>query len=416
VRYPDVLETRQVVGDAFGVVRLVAIVELLEDTARELVDEAAQADAPGVRQAALGDGGQLGDDPEVGLGLGHDPRALDLDGNHGSVMQGRAMDLCRRGRGERLVLDRREELLRRATELALDDGPRVLPWKRRGVALQLRELLDDLGRQGVAAAGDHLADLHVGRSELLEQLPERLRSRRDDVFRFAEHDPREPAPEAADRRRIERRVQGDRIDRLVDLLQPIVLEDDVAPRRWQRIEEAPQRGRRPAAGQPGAVEPEQGADDSRGQRVERPDDEEPEQLRGGDPGNVRCQERRDPQDQRVHDHEEQAHRGQQQAPGQGDDQRADEPLDEDEDRGCGEDRDNPGAAQLQDRGLARPERERLRDLDQAEQQDDHDHAGRVGNRLDHESAHRVPRLGCPLPASGQPARLARGLGLARSAA
>ena len=81
----DVLEAGEVVRQPLRVVRLVAVVELLEDASRELVDEAAQADLPGDAQASLGDRGELGDDAEVGLGLRDDPRPLDLD-RHGAVV------------------------------------------------------------------------------------------------------------------------------------------------------------------------------------------------------------------------------------------------------------------------------------------------------------------------------------------
>ena len=109
------------------------------------------------------------------------------------------MDLRgRRGR-ERRLLNRCEQLLGRAIELVLDHLPRVVPREGRGVALELGQFLDHLGRQHVAAAGDHLADLHVGRPKLLQQLAEAGRARHDDQLGLAEDDPGEPPSQAPDR-------------------------------------------------------------------------------------------------------------------------------------------------------------------------------------------------------------------------
>ena len=243
------------------------------------------------------------------------------------------MDLRRRCGRERLVLDRGEQLLRRAVELVLDHLPRVVPREGRGVALELGQFLDHLRRQHVAAAGDHLADLHVGRPELLQQLAEAGRARHDDQLGLAEDDPREPPSQPPDRRRVEGRVEGDGVDDLVDLLEAQVLEDQVAARRRQRIEQPPDRRGPPGGEHLWAVQAEHRARQRGEERVEGGDREEPQQLRLGRARDVGRHERRDPDHERVHDDHEEAERGQEEAPGERDDHRADEPLGEDEDRG-----------------------------------------------------------------------------------
>ena len=68
----DLLELRHRVGEPPGVVRLVPVVELLEDAGRELADDLPDADPAGDREALLGGLRQLLHDAEVGLRLGDD--------------------------------------------------------------------------------------------------------------------------------------------------------------------------------------------------------------------------------------------------------------------------------------------------------------------------------------------------------
>ena len=106
----DLGEPLHPVRQAASVVRLVPIVELLEDTLGELGDDRAEADLACHAQALLRDARQLLDDPEVGLRLGLDPRPLDLDRHERPVVEPRLVDLggrcrCERDRVERLVQD-----------------------------------------------------------------------------------------------------------------------------------------------------------------------------------------------------------------------------------------------------------------------------------------------------------------------
>ena len=110
----DLREAGHPVGEAAGVVGLVAVVELLEDARRELGDDACEADLARDRQPPLRDLGELLDDAEVRLGLGRDPRSLDLDRDERPVVQRRPVDLGRGRGGERLVLERGVQGLGRA--------------------------------------------------------------------------------------------------------------------------------------------------------------------------------------------------------------------------------------------------------------------------------------------------------------
>ena len=298
------------------------------------------------------------------------------------------MHLGRGRRGERLVVDRGVQLLRGLAQLPLDHVPGFLPGEGGRVALQLRQLLDELRRQGVTAARDHLADLHVGRAELLEQDAEALGPRPGlDHVRLAEDLVREPAADPADRRVAQRRVERLRVDQVVDLLQAQVLEDEVAVRRGQRLERPPDLVGPARQAQPRAVEAEHGIQHPAEDRVQGGEHQEPQPRRLRDLRDVGGDERGHPDDQRIHDDEEQTHRGQQQAAREGHDHGANEALAEDEDRSGDQQGDGPRARQLQDGRRLEPERERLCHREQAQEQDDHEDDDRVDDGLDDEAAH-----------------------------
>ena len=126
----DLGEAGHAVREAPRMVSLVPVVELLEDACRELVDDAAEPDLAGHRDAAFGDRRQLLHDAEVGLRLGLDPGPLDLDCHERPVMQRRLVDL-RGGRGrEGHRVERREQLFGRGAELLSDDDHDVVVGER----------------------------------------------------------------------------------------------------------------------------------------------------------------------------------------------------------------------------------------------------------------------------------------------
>ena len=73
----------------------------------------------------------------------------------------------RRGRDGRLV-EPLEQLLERAAEVDLDDGPHVGERLGRHLVAQELELGDQLVGEEALAPGDDLAELHVARAEPLE--------------------------------------------------------------------------------------------------------------------------------------------------------------------------------------------------------------------------------------------------------
>ena len=160
-----------------------------------------------------------------------------FDHDRPAVLERRAMHLRQRGRPERLVVDRAEELVRRLAELLRDQGLGHRPRERRHGALELGELLAPPRRQELLAAAHHLAELHVGRAELLEHHPD-LGCRRQLVQargRRSAQPVDEPAESrqrgAADRDLL--RVAGD--DR-VHLVHADVLDDLVPARDREPVE------------------------------------------------------------------------------------------------------------------------------------------------------------------------------------
>ena len=124
------------------------------------------------RHPTFGELREVLEDVEVGLDDLVDPRSADLEGDHSASGECRAMDLRDRGGGERLGLDRPEDLRRRPAEFLGEDRLDLGERERLDVVAELRQL----GRVGfgeeVGAGAEDLAELHEGRPEVLADHPE----------------------------------------------------------------------------------------------------------------------------------------------------------------------------------------------------------------------------------------------------
>ena len=383
----DGRELRHAIRQATRLVCLVPVVELLEDARCEFGDHRARADLSGHVQTAFGDFRQLLDHPEIRLGLGEDPRTLDLHGHDRSIVESRSVDLGGRCGGERLVFERRIQLLDRPSELGLDHPPGVVPAERSGIVLELRELADPLLGQEIGSAGRHLPDLHVRRAELLEQKPDALGAgHTEHRFGLGEDPHGEPPADAADGGLLERDVEARRVDRLVHLLEAQVLDDHVPARGRQRFEQSPHGVAVGAERRP--VQPEDRFDERREEGVQRRRDEHPDDERFRDGGDTdRTDHGRDPDRQRVDPDDPDAHRREEESSGEGDDHRPGEPVHENEDTAPHEESGDAGPAKRDDRRRFGPEGKRLGDREEAEDEDDGGRDERVDQRLDKETAH-----------------------------
>ena len=97
---------------------------------------------------------QIGFDRRLHVGI------LELGGEPLAVGRARAMHLAERGSGGRLVLELGEFALPARAELRRHAPLHERPAHRRGIALQLLELLDVFGRQQVRDGRHQLGDLH----------------------------------------------------------------------------------------------------------------------------------------------------------------------------------------------------------------------------------------------------------------
>ena len=99
-------------------------------------------------------------------------RALHLHDDLLARLERRRVHLADRSGCERLRIDRREDVLPRHAELLLHHADDLLLAERRDGALQLRELVDHLGRDQVGPRREDLAELRERRPELLERASE----------------------------------------------------------------------------------------------------------------------------------------------------------------------------------------------------------------------------------------------------
>ncbi len=353
-------------------------------------DDPAEAHLARDREALLCDARELLDDAQIRLRLGQDARSLDLDRDQRPVVERGLVDLGRRRGREGHGIEGGVQDLGWRAELLGDDGDDVLVAERGRLALELRQLLDPLGRQDVAPAGHHLADLHVGRAELLEHRPDARRPPGiHEIVGLAQDDAGEPAPDRADRRLGQGDIETGGVDRVVDLLQAQVLDDRVATRRRQAFEEAPDPVASVGA-QIGPVQPEKRIDDRGQGGVQRGTDDDPQPRRVGDDADLdRREDRGQPDRDRVDDHDEQAHGREQESSGQRHENGPREAVDQDEDRRPAGEADEPCAAERDDLGASGAERERLRDRDDPEEQQDDREQDGVDHHLDDETTHGV---------------------------
>ena len=166
----DVLGVRvaDVVADRDGVRGLDLVVELLARPAGELVDDLPRAGrAQHVR--AVDERGDAAHERDVAHEQQPDPGTLHLDGDAAAVVQDRVVHLPDRRAPERLVLERREDVVRGPPELLANDPLDVGVRERRCAVEQLEELKAVRLGQQVEAQREQLAELRPRAAERLER-------------------------------------------------------------------------------------------------------------------------------------------------------------------------------------------------------------------------------------------------------
>ena len=164
----------EVLAQRVRVSRLLAVVELLPDRARELVDQLANVQEVECAHPLLRDARRLVEQRQVGLDLAGRAGALHLDGDDLAVRQHGTMNLADRGGGDGLAVELDEQSLEGVTKVFLDDALDVLVRERPHVVLEAAQLGDDVGRQHVRPHRQELPELDERRAELVEHFPQVL--------------------------------------------------------------------------------------------------------------------------------------------------------------------------------------------------------------------------------------------------
>ena len=118
--------------------------------------------------------GQLLEDPEIGLDLGLNAGAADLQHHSRSVLELGPVHLGDGGSGIGFAFQVNKDLERRAAERLLDLRPERVKGDRRHLAVQGSELRGPRRGQEVLARREHLAKFDEGRPEFLARASDAL--------------------------------------------------------------------------------------------------------------------------------------------------------------------------------------------------------------------------------------------------
>ncbi len=175
LRDHDVGITLEVLGEPLDVARLAREIQLALERAREVAGDLHRQVAARLRHLGLDQLGDVEEDPEIGVDLGADAGAADLEHHRRPILELRAVHLRDRRRAERPRIELAEHLERRPAERALELGQEVVEGDRRDLALELLELGDPVRREEVDAGGHHLPELDERRPQLPEREAQPLR-------------------------------------------------------------------------------------------------------------------------------------------------------------------------------------------------------------------------------------------------
>ena len=169
------VEVTQHGGDVEHVGRFHAEVELLDDRLGEQLDECRRVGQGGDRDAADEVGRQPRHDPQVVAHETVDGGPLDLDDDVLAGAQPRPVDLGDRRRRERRAVERLEHVLEARPEILLDGPAHVVERLGGDLVAAFLELVDQLRREQALTRRDDLAELDVGRPEVLGGQPQPAR-------------------------------------------------------------------------------------------------------------------------------------------------------------------------------------------------------------------------------------------------
>ena len=167
-RNQDVVPPFEVARDALGIAALRGEIQLAPQRHGELLHHLGGSVTAQVRQPGFDDLGQPCQQPQIGFNHVTDTRATHLQHHFAAIAQPRTVGLGQRSSGHRGFIKEGEHLRRRRTEIGLQLFADLLVGQCRDRVLQLGEFGDPVRRQQVDAGGEHLAQLHEGRPEILQ--------------------------------------------------------------------------------------------------------------------------------------------------------------------------------------------------------------------------------------------------------
>ncbi len=142
-------------------------IELVAQGLLELADDLARTQALAVRPQLFHQQRAGVQQRDVLLDHGRDVGPQHLDRDRRAVGKLGEMDLRDRSACDRRSVERLEHRVHRLAVEAGERGDHLLGWKRRDAVLQLGKLVGDVGRQEIAARGEHLAELDEDRPQVL---------------------------------------------------------------------------------------------------------------------------------------------------------------------------------------------------------------------------------------------------------
>ena len=168
VRDQDVGLAPEVAFEALDVVRLGGEIQLAHHRAAKLFEDAHRLIAARLGYFLFDELREMRQQPQVGLYLGFDTRAADLQHDCAAVVQPRAMHLRDGGGSRRLPFEIDEGFRVRRAERPLDHRQDLFERHRRRVAAQAREFRGPLRWEQILAHREHLPQLDEGGAELFE--------------------------------------------------------------------------------------------------------------------------------------------------------------------------------------------------------------------------------------------------------
>ena len=173
-RNDDLFVPLQHASESLGVRCLLPEVELRAQRAGDLSHQALGTVGLQLRQLALRQLGEAGQQSQVRFDRLDDSRSADLEDHARPVLEAREVHLGDRCRSQRFGVELAEGGLRRSAQVFLELFAQLLEGKRGDVLLEQGELLDPLRRQQVASTREDLPELHERRTECLERLARML--------------------------------------------------------------------------------------------------------------------------------------------------------------------------------------------------------------------------------------------------